>query len=155
MTWWVGYDKVCAVVSCEFCVIPAAKLAALSCELAWSRSDSPQPENAYGESERLGLGSVMNADFPALHAAWGPRHHISGCGLDYIILAEYFFWEMELLSVNLESVGHSEPNLILMSHDCLIYESSVTPVFTYGCVWPMTFSVCRSKWCRQVVAQLL
>ena len=30
-------------------------LAALSCELAWSRSDSPQPENAYGESERLGL----------------------------------------------------------------------------------------------------
>ena len=36
--------------SCRQCL-----LAALSSELAWSRSDSPQPENAYGESERLGL----------------------------------------------------------------------------------------------------
>ena len=41
--------------SCRQCL-----LAALSCELAWSRSDSPQPENAYGESERLGLMVCMN-----------------------------------------------------------------------------------------------
>ena len=38
--------------SCRQCL-----LAALLSELAWSRSDSPQPENAYGESERLGLGA--------------------------------------------------------------------------------------------------
>ena len=36
-------------------------LAALSSELAWSRSDSPQPENAYGESERLGLLGGKNS----------------------------------------------------------------------------------------------
>ena len=36
-------------------------LAALSCELAWSRSDSPQPENAYGKSEHLGLGAVPDS----------------------------------------------------------------------------------------------
>ena len=40
--------------SCRQCL-----LAALSSELAWSRSDSPQPENAYGESERLGLTFVL------------------------------------------------------------------------------------------------
>ena len=32
---------------------------AVSSELAWSRADSPQPENAYGESERLGLSPGM------------------------------------------------------------------------------------------------
>ena len=53
--------------SCRQCL-----LAALSCELAWSRSDSPQPENAYGKSEHLGLAKVV---FYFRHAAAFRYHH--------------------------------------------------------------------------------
>ena len=35
MTQWVGYDKDCAVVSCDFCVIPAANACWRHCRLSW------------------------------------------------------------------------------------------------------------------------
>ena len=35
MTQWVGYDKDCAVVSCGFCVIPAANTCWRHCRLSW------------------------------------------------------------------------------------------------------------------------
>ena len=51
------------MVSCDFCVIHTANACWQHCPESWHPgvgmnplSDSPQPENAYGESERLGQG---------------------------------------------------------------------------------------------------
>ena len=77
--------------SCRQCL-----LAALSSELAWSRSDSPQPENAYGESERLGLPGTMNQNPGMLLTHWG-QHKMNAIlqitiSNAFFLIKMYEFW---------------------------------------------------------------
>ena len=71
MTQWVGCDKDCAVVSCDFCVIPAANACWRHCRLSWheaalTRHNQKTPMASQSASDYMYVCHSCHATNPLL-----------------------------------------------------------------------------------------
>ena len=136
---WI-WHRLCSGKLSFFAWFPQCLLAALSCELAWSRSDLPQPENVYGESERLELAAAMLwVSRPALNPPCHKGTSAVVSDLARTKLLPFFISQWPLIRLG---PGHSRltaSQLVAPLCSLLTATRAVLPALSTGCLSTQKF----------------